>query len=233
MFDSGISVKDLVEELKTEVDIALDIPNKNYVEWLNSLQQLLYTEIIKEQKKKTLTNLDGNGEDDEMTYPEDEVIPYGIEDWINSNHFTNSPIDIEAALDDEGENQPRFEDIHAVYADTKQLKKSTVASGVIFPDTFYKDNNNLGFNTEPLPKEITIVYFVKPALITVTETDEINDANVMIPVEFIELAKSKLRGEAYKLANEYDFSAVWLNDYNILLESFKAWIAEKSSNLGI
>ena len=55
MFDSGISVKDLIEELKTtEVDIALEIPNATYVSWLNSLQQLIYSEIIKEQKKKTL-----------------------------------------------------------------------------------------------------------------------------------------------------------------------------------
>ena len=55
MFDSGISVKDLVDELKnTEVDIALDIPDKTYAEWLNALQQLLYSEIIKEQRKITL-----------------------------------------------------------------------------------------------------------------------------------------------------------------------------------
>ena len=55
MFDSGISVKDLVNELKTsEIDIALEIPNAIYVSWLNSLQQLLYTEIIKEQRKTTL-----------------------------------------------------------------------------------------------------------------------------------------------------------------------------------
>ena len=174
-----------------------------------------------EQKKKTLTYGD--------YIP---VLPYDS-GGIKLDSFYGSPVDIEATLGGEGENQPRFEDIHAVYADGTQLIKSTVASGEIFPNTFYKDNNNLGFNTEPLPKEITIVYFVKPALIEVTETDEINDVHVMIPREFIELAKAKLRGEAYKLANENDYAGVWLNDYNILLETFKAWVAQKTSNFGI
>ena len=204
MFDSGISVKSLVEELKnTEVDIALEIPNATYVTWLNSLQQILYTEVIKEQKKKAF-----------------------------NARVTNNSIDISSIVET-GENTPRFEDIHAVYADKTQLIKSTVASGVIFPDTFYKQNDNVGYNTKFAPAEITIVYYVKPALVTVTENDEINDANIMIPIEFIDLVKAKLRGEAYKLANEDAIAAKWLNDYNVLLETFKAWIAEKSPNFGM
>ena len=61
----------------------------------------------------------------------------------------------------------------------------------------------------------------------------IDNSNVMVPLEFIDLVKAKLRGEAYKLANEDDIAAKWLNDYNILLETFKAWISEKSSNFGL
>ena len=203
MFDSGISVKELVEELINEVDIALDIPNATYISWLNSLQQLLYTEVIKEQKKRSLkTNI-------------------------------QSPIDISSIGVTSGENGLNFEDIHTIYADGKQLIKSTVASGVIFPDTFYKDNNNIGYNTKPEPSELTIVYFVKPALINVGADGVIDDSKVMIPIEFIDLAKAKLRGEAYKLANEDSIAAKWLNDYNTLLETFKAWIAEKSPNFGM
>lgn len=319
MFDSGISVKNLVDELKnTEVDIALEIPNKTYVSWLNSLQQTLYTEIIKEQKKMTLKNeivcnkpyvlVTGkvsdfffapswqdvlNGGDYSVTYYEftssmgsyvKQLAPAGAGneacDVFNldgtyvgmfaANNITGAPLDalhgfngdMDAEVSfvitlwaqekaeitgvsiaspispslikvNDGESTPRFEDIFAVYADDTQLIKSSVTSGVIFPDTFYKDNNNIGYHTKEEPEELTIVYMTKPALVTVTEDDEINDANVMVPVEFIDLVKAKLRGEAYKLANEGDISAMWLNDYNILLETFKVWIATKAHNFGL
>lgn len=205
MFNSGISAKTLVEELKsTEVDIALEIPDSTYIQWLNSLQQLLYTEVIKEQKKV------------EFTPP-----------------FENNLIDISSVTVAADENKPRFEDVYAVYADDVQLIKSTVTSGVIFRNTFFRITDQLAFNTEKTPDTVTIVYIVKPALITTTSDGNINDANVMVPIEFIDLVKAKLRGEAYKLANEDDIAAKWLNDYNILLETFKAWITEKSPNFGI
>jgi hypothetical protein len=203
MFNSGISVKELIDELISEVDIALVIPNATYVSWLNSLQQTLYTEIIKEQKKITITEP------------------------------TLSPVDISSLGIVEGENRPRFDDIYAMYADDVQLIKSTVTSGVIFPNTFYKDNNNIGYHTETTPTKLTIVYIVKPALVEVDENDEIDGSYVMVPAEFIDLVKAKLRGEAYKLANETELAAMWLNDYNVLLETFKAWIAEKAPKFGM
>ena len=208
MFDSGILFKTLVEELNSEVDIALDIPDTAYAEWLNSLQQLLYSEIIKEQKKITL--------DSPQT----------------------SPIAIDSLPQGNDENKVRFEDIYAIYAEDnntvpashKQLLKSSVASGVIFPDTYYKDSNNIGYNTTPKPSKLHIVYIVKPALVT---TETMDTAKVMVPVEFIELVKAKLRGEAYKLANEDSLAAKWLNDYNVLLETFKLWVDGKSSKFGM
>ncbi len=204
MFESGISVKNLIDELKnTEVDIALEIPNITYVTWFNSLQQLLYTEIIKEQKKVT------------------------VSEW------ENNLVDI-SSIKGENENTPIFEDIHTVYTDNgTQLIKSTVASGVIFPNTFFRITDKLGFNTKETPSELTIVYFVRPALVYVDNNDEIDNGTVKLPVEFIDLVKAKLRGEAYKLVNEDNIAAKWLNDYNNLLETFKVWIASKSSNFGM
>lgn len=203
MFDSGVSVRDLVYELKnSEVDIALDIPDATYVSWLNSLQQLLYTEIIKEQKKTTLRG------------------------------DVSNPVNLSLVAKETDEETPIFEDIYAVYADGVQLIKSSLTSGVIFPNTFYKDNNMIGFNINPPVSELTIIHIVRPALVEVID-DEISDVNVRVPVEFIDLVKSKLRGEAYKLANEDAHAAKWLNDYNTHLETFKAWIDGKSANFGI
>lgn len=211
MFNSGIKVKDLVAELKnTEVDIALDIPNLTYVTWLNALQQLLYREVIKEQRK-----------------------------WVFTNPFQN-PISILSIKPQTGENQPIFEDIHAVYAGECQLIKSTLSSGVIFPNTYFKDNNDIGYSIQAEHDNLTIVYYVRPAIIEVSDVyDEatndypIDESFVMFPIEFIDLVKSKLRGEAYKLVNEDGIAAKWLNDYNILLETFKTWIIEKYSTFGL
>ena len=199
MFNSGIEVTDLIEQINSEADIALDIPDKSYVQWLNSLQQLLYTEVIKEQKKVVL-----------------------------EPPFANNTIDV-SKLSEDGENAPRFEDIHAVYADYTQLIKSTVTTGVILPHTYFKIDDRLGFNAK-VEKHIAIIYFVKPELI---DADDIGDSVVMLPIEFIDLATSKLRGEAYKLANEDALAAKWLNDYNVHLETFKAWIVSKSANFGM
>ncbi|MBQ3114864.1 MAG: hypothetical protein IJC06_01905 [Clostridia bacterium] len=203
MFNSGISAKDLVAQLKNEVDVAIPISNASYVSWLNSLEQLLYTELIQEQGKIELDSVSSG------------VI--GIDTLNVSND----------------ENAVRFEDIHAVYADQTQLIESTVASGVIFPDTYYKIQNNIGLNLKNQAEKLKIIYFVRPALKTVDTNDNISSENVMLPVEFIDLAKAKLRGEAYKVANEDSIAAKWLNDYNVLLETFKAWISGKQSEFGM
>lgn len=215
MFDSGILVKDLIDELKnTEVDIALDIPNATYVSWLNSLQQLLYTEVIKEQK--------------EYSYVSNETIvvpPIGEKRRV-------STFDLGTIEPGENESKPIFEDIVAFYSNGVQFIKSTVASSYHFPNTYFKYDNQLGYEGN-LTGLTRIIYHVRPALIQVDNEDNIDNSNVMLPIEFIDLAKSKLRGEAYKLVNEDGIAAKWLNDYNVLLETFKAWIATKSANFGI
>ena len=199
MFDSGIKVRDLINQINLETDIALDIPDESYVLWLNSLQQLLYTEIVKEQKK------------------------------TNAKEFLeDGRVDL-SKLSETGENEPRFEDIHAVYADDTQLIKSTVASGVIFSNTYYKIDGRLGINAT-VNNKLTVVYFVKPEMIN---PKDIGESTVMLPIEFVDIAKAKLRGEAYKVANEDGLAAKWLNDYNILLETFRAWVLDKSATFGL
>ncbi len=202
MFDSGISLKELVADLKEEVDVAIPIPNKSYVSWANSLEHLLYTEIIKEQNEIAV-------------------------------NATEGPIEIEALDVPDGESRVRFEDVRAVYADTTQLILSTAASGIIFPNSFYKTENKIGVNVDFEPSVYRIIYYVKPSLKTVDANDNISEEHVMLPIEFVEIMKSKLRGEAYRIANEDAKAANWLNNYNVLLENFKAWIAQKGAPLGL
>lgn len=200
MFDSGIKVSDLIERIKNEADISYPIPDSNYVSWLNSVEQLLYTELIGEQGKIELD---------------------GISDSVVGISSLNVP---------NGENAVRFEDIHAVYADKTQLILSTVASGVIFPNTYYKIQGDIGLSLSKTPSRLTIVYIVRPELKT---PENMSEKNVMLPVEFIDLAAAKLRGEAYKIANEDAIAAKWMNDYNVLLETFKVWLSGKQPEFGM
>ena len=196
MFNSGKKVKDLIAELRDEVDIAVEIPTSTYLEWLTSLEHLCYSEIIKEQREISVLN-------------------------------PTTPVTINELPISDDEAPIRFEDIYTVYADDVQLIKSTLASGRIFPDTFYKDNDNLGFNSLYNTRELKIVYLARPKV----KTDD--NGNVMFPVEFLDLVKAKLRGEAYKLADENNQSAKWINDYNIKLEHFKVWCNNRASQFGM
>ena len=204
MFDSGITAKQIIDELKDEVDIAIPIPVASYLMWLNSLQQLIHTEVIEEQAEHGFIRL-------------------------QESHFKDVEI-LDMPEPQIGANNIRYEDIHAVYADDTQLIESTVASGRIFPDTYWKEGNSLCVNLGSPAAEIRIVYFIKPELI---DESNYNIKNVMVPIEFIEVVKAKLRGEAYKLANEDALSAKWLNDYNILLETLRAWVTNKKANFGL
>lgn len=307
MFDSGISAKELIDELKDEVDIAVEIPDSSYVSWLNSIEQLLYSEIIQEKKERT----------------------------VNTVSTVIFETDILGVFDDMRKaDKPRFEDIQAIYAGDTQLIKSSLTSGKIFPNTYYKDGDKVGLHVahELSGGRYRVVYNVRPALkkiigsgedmiigqpereihfsgkpedghkllrgesiikclysygsevissqyeiygtqnkgynfhsgsvqlpfslpddieylepvsvryyekgtykfadVVVVNVPASND-NIMVPVEFIDLVKAKLRGEAYKLVNEDGIAAKWLNDYNMLLETFKAWVFDKSTNFGI
>lgn len=202
MFDSGISAKDMVLSLKNEVDIALEIPNQTYITFLNTLEQMLYADIIREQGAIILTP-------------------------------TDKEIDLSTLDVPESEDKITFEDIHSVYINHNlQLIKSTAANGDIFPNTYYKKGGKLFFNAKNTVTKMRIIYIVKPALKTVGTDDVIQDGNVMIPLEFIELIKSKLRYDAYMLANEYTMAANWLGVYNAMLDTFKQWLADREPQFG-
>ena len=198
MFDSGIWASSLINDLKSEVDVAYEIPDNTYMTWLNSLEQLLYSEFIREQGKILVAN---PGKD---------------------------KINISSLIVPAGESPVRFEDIYTIYADGVQLIKSTLTSGVIFPNTYYKVGVDVGYHTDDVVSEMTIIYFVRPEI----KKDTVS-ANVMIPYEFIELVKAKLRGEAFKLCNEDAVAAKWLSDYNALLESFRQWLDLKRAGFGM
>ena len=215
MFDSGISASSLIAGLKNEIDVAIPISNRSYVDSLNSLEQLLYTEIIKEQKEAFLDT---------------------ASDLSTSRLIFLSEISVPNS-----QKSVVSEDVYAVYIydaeviyPTKftQLKKSTPATSPLIKYTWFEaDYNKIGATVSE--HSFRVIYFVRPALKMVNENDVVGAGNVMLPVEFIDLAKAKLRGDAYKIANEDALAAKWLNDYNVLLETFKEWVEKRRPHFGI
>lgn len=202
MFESGIKAKDLIEELKDEIDVALPIPDSYYVSWLNSVEQLLYSEIITEQRIAEISNPTVQILLSEISYPE---------------------------RDETEEDSFRFSDIYTIYADGVQLTKINKATNHIFNDVFYESGKYLEIKTTKEPIEtIRIIYFTRPIP---KEID--SPKTVKVPLEFIDLIRSKIRGEAYKFVNEDVLASKWLNDYNVLLETFKAWVSARESRFGM
>lgn len=213
MFDSGVSPEKLIAELKDEVDVAYEIGIERYVDWLNSVEQLLYSEIIQEQREVIIL------------CPTDNKIHYG-------NIYPQGTAVSKVYAD------VRFGDIHAIYLGDTQLIKTTLASGAIFPNCYFDDGDGYLCISTMSPERLyaRIILYARPDLhdADIVAMPNLASAhNVMVPIEFIDLVKAKLRGEAYKLANEDVLAAKWLNDYNILLENFKAWIAAKKPNFGL
>jgi hypothetical protein len=137
MFDSGISVKSFIDDIKAEADIAPDITDTKYISWINALEQVLYSDIIREQRKVDIEVLNSEGE------------------YIDKVEIKK----------DENEADVRFEDIISVFKGDTQLIKTSLLSGGIFNDCWFNNGGVLWVNTTLTSedKKITVFYHVRPA----------------------------------------------------------------------
>lgn len=203
MYDSGITARALISNVSSEADITIPIDSESWYRWINAVEQFVYTEILNEYTSVTLNYA-------ELT-----------NDTINLNN------DITTA---NGCAAPNFDDIIKIYADETELDRTSVISGLIFVDKplYYTDySGNIKMNLTGYPENIVIVYRLRPEL-----KSSLTDRNINIPIEFIDMLAARMRGEAYKIANEDNLSAKWLSDYNIQLESFKLWATRRNERYG-
>ena len=137
MFDSKITVASFISDIKSEADIAPDITDTKYISWINALEQVLYSDIIREQRKVDIAVPDSEGE------------------YIHKVPF------------EEGKNEAdvRFEDIISVFKGETQLIKTSLLSGGIFNDCWFNNGGVLWVNTtfENVNNTITVYYHVRPA----------------------------------------------------------------------
>lgn len=199
MYECGLTALDLIEAIEEEADVSVPIPRSVYVRAINTAEQFIYTEILRESILVVLP------------YKDDEIplasinVPSGC-----------APV--------------HYDDILRVFADTHECEKSGASGALDFADKqfYYTDyNGHLILRLQEYPAEIRMIIRIRPSL-----KDESGADMLAVPAEYVDLLASKMRGEAYKIANEDALAAKWLNEYNYHLENFKVWADKRNRRYG-
>lgn len=201
MYRSGITAESLIARLRTEADITVPVADISYFVWINTVEQLLYSEYVKDYRRA-------------------DVVPTS-ENMLSLGDISHSDL----------EGDVRFSDIYRVYADGSELLPVTLSGSSIIERNRFWDNGDgtIGYDyfEGSTPNKVTIVYFARPTL--KSEVNKSNE--ICLPPEFIELITSRLRGETYKLVNNDVLAQKWLETYNNYLNEFKIWISERESRV--
>ncbi len=145
---------------------------------------------------------------------------------INGERF-----DLDDITHDDLSRAVTFDDIVKMYDEDEELVKCSPIAAHQFKDEkaiYWREGDK--YFAKLLRggvEKLTIIYKAMPYPKT-----EDPDTNVYVPIEWLEMVLSKVRGEAYKIAGDDAQAAKWLNDYNTQLESFKAWVAERQKWFG-
>ena len=204
MYNSGITTREFIDSLKNEIDVSMPIADASFLRAINTAEQFLYTEILKEYVATTID------------YEE-----------IEDNTISESDL---ASIS--GVEKPIFDDIIKVFADKDELERAGVVGVLDFPEKnlyYNRYDGNISISTDYTPDKITVVYRIRPQIKTNTNVET---TYIAVPVEFVELIAAKVRGEMYKLMNEDALSAKWLSDYNSNLENFKVWAMSRNERFG-
>lgn len=201
LYDSAVTTADFILGLRDELDIASIIPDSAFIRWLNTVEQTVYTELIREMRSVHLT----------VDYVDGDTPSFSLSDIV--------PFD--------GEDPVIFDDILKVYVDGIELDRVSLISGTTFDNLgmYYVDGGRVMVKTLVPASEVTVIHVVRPRKKALTGA-ELPAETVKLPAEWLEIAASRLRGEAYKLANDDNLAAKWLNDYNLYLEQFKVWLTK-------
>ena len=205
MFDSGVMLKSLVEETRNEADIYMDIPDEYFVRWINAVEQLLYTEIIKQELMCEATISDIMGESGEISrFGKKAVEVVRPRDIISST------------------------DIYRIFrGDGLELMKVNPVGIFTFsrPAWCVGDGDKLLIKGCSKLDTLAFFFFERPKPPAESmESMESMESTVKVPAEHLEFVKAKLRAEMYSLANDDVLSAKWFNVYNAGLSDFISWI---------
>ncbi len=204
MYDSAVTTADFIAGIRDEIDIAAIVPDTAFVRWLNTVEQTVYTELIREMKLVHIA----------VDYADGDDVP----------SFLLSDI-----APSDGEEQAIYDDIIKVYDSGIELDRVSLISGLTFDNLgmYYMNGDRVMVKTIIPATEVSVIYVVRPVKKAVINGALPNET-VKLPAEWLEIAASRLRGEAYKMANDDNLAAKWLNDYNLYLEQFKVWLQKNN-----
>lgn len=209
MFESNITARVLIDGLKKEIDVSAPFGDAWYIGWINEVEQTLYGGLIEERGKTTLTSNGGS--------------PIG-----STGLFNGAPLKDKGFLP---------EDVLSVYADgNMELTRMERENAEIFSKSYCFGEGNPGSNAlgtilewRPKVKNVTVFYRKKPTLKT---EDNIATETIKLPLEFLEMLKEKIRGEAFAAVGEYGESSNHLTAYNQYLDTFSQYLAMRHESFG-
>ncbi len=131
----------------------------------------------------------------------------------------------------EGERAVLFDDVRKIYLDGEELVRSGRVGAYQFDEEkiiYYADRDGIRVSVygEGGDETYDVIWRVIPA------PKKQDGDEVMLPLEWLDMVMARLRGEAYKVANDDEQAAKWLGDYNTQLASFREWAAVRGQRYG-
>lgn len=203
MYKSGITVKELIDQVQNEVDIAIDIDIATMLQSYNGLMVGLYRDIIKEECFKF--------------YTPTEATRYKIVDWDTEQY------DSECVYRVYTEDLFEAEKVNPTYAMITDricwfpLSKKKIAL-VNFPE------GQCGIIYHVTPE--IVKYNAENGTYINADSD-----GVPVPIDFIDMVKAKIRGDMYNISNDDDLASKWYSFYNARIEDFKAWAVQNNQGV--
>ena len=207
MFDSGYPVERLISEVEKETNLAFPVTRESYVSWYNLCEQGLYSDIIKE-------------EETECTDYKSELCLSDIPANDEYSDFMR-PEDIQAVFLEEGGKKHEMEHI--------SLKNHLRGIGAAY--AYAVDGGRLLFRRPGGTVDGTLHFLRVLRPVPKRIVGDTVTGTVMLPEEYLELMRCRLRGEKYRLMNEDMMCAKWINEYNYHLQMFTAFIESRRARL--
>lgn len=205
MFDSGYPAETMIREVENETNLAFPVSRESYIAWINLCEQLLYSDIICEERTSELPF-------------SDEIDVHGLS-FCAYDEDAPRESDIHGIFFTDGTGQRECE--HVTERDGLNGCHARYAYA------FSGDGKIRFFVPDGTAGRLTFIRYARP--VPKRAMGEKVIGVIALPGEFSELMRCKLRAEKYRLMNEDLMCAKWANEYNYHLENFKAFIQARKS----